>query len=74
MYQLFAYGKKYNVKMVALIYPEHSGFDKLMTFKFDEGLSLLVIPFELSTGCQQRPKTDPLHQLKSDPLYFISLG
>lgn len=51
MYQLFAYGKKYNVKMVALIYPEHSGFDKLMTFKFDEGLSLLVIPFKLSTDC-----------------------
>jgi len=24
--------------------------------------------------CQQRLKTEPLHQLKSEPLYFISLG
>jgi len=21
--------------------------------------------------CQQRPKTEPLHQLKSEPLWFI---
>lgn len=51
MYQLFAYGKKYNVKTVALIYPKWSGFDSAMTFKFDEELTLLVIPFELSAGC-----------------------
>jgi 5-methylcytosine-specific restriction enzyme subunit McrC len=48
MYQLFAYGKKYKVKRVILIYPSWSKFNKKLFYKFDDNLSLAVIPFPLN--------------------------
>jgi len=48
MYQLFAYGKKYNVSNVVLIYPLWQGFNKEFDFLLDEELMLLVKPFDLT--------------------------
>ncbi len=47
MYQLFAYGKKYNVQKLALIYPQWSGFESDFEFEFDEDLHLRIVPFRL---------------------------
>jgi 5-methylcytosine-specific restriction enzyme subunit McrC len=47
MYQLFAYGKKYNVKKVVLIYPQWRKFQNSFNFKFDDELSLKVCPFKI---------------------------
>jgi len=45
---LFAYGKKYNVSNVVLIYPLWQGFNKEFDFLLDEELMLLVKPFDLT--------------------------
>ncbi|WXU00143.1 MAG: hypothetical protein Ctma_0854 [Catillopecten margaritatus gill symbiont] len=47
MYQLFAYGKKYDVPKVILIYPQWAKFENEFSFKLDEGLDLCVKPFAL---------------------------
>ncbi|HCE2833455.1 TPA: McrC family protein [Vibrio parahaemolyticus] len=50
MYQMFAYGQCYlgGVGVVYLIYPAHESFNRpLPPFKFDEKLSIRVIPYEL---------------------------
>jgi 5-methylcytosine-specific restriction enzyme subunit McrC len=52
MYQLFAYGKKYGVKNVVLIYPEWKNFKEELSFKFDEYLTLTVLPFSLAENKQ----------------------
>lgn len=46
-YQLFAYGKKYKVNEVCLIYPQWEGFKTPFQFKFEGNLTLGVIPFDL---------------------------
>ena len=48
MYQLFAYGKKYKVNKVVLIYPQWKNFNKKISFSFDDNLSLDVAPFPLN--------------------------
>lgn len=47
IYQLYAYGKKYGVKKVMLIYPKWSKFNSSLNFKLDENLELKVCSFEL---------------------------
>jgi 5-methylcytosine-specific restriction enzyme subunit McrC len=46
-YQLFAYGKKYGVQKVFLIYPKWGKFDQSFSFEFDESLQLGVVPFPI---------------------------
>ena len=48
MYQLFAYGKKYRCKQVALVYPKTEQFQKKLRYKFDEELSLSCFPFDVN--------------------------
>jgi 5-methylcytosine-specific restriction enzyme subunit McrC len=48
MYQLFAYGKKYRCKQVALIYPKSEQFQEMLRYKFDEELSLSCFPFNVT--------------------------
>ena len=48
MYQLFAYGKKYSCKQVALVYPKTEQFQKELRYKFDEELSLSCFPFDVN--------------------------
>ena len=47
MYQLFAYGKKYRCKQVALVYPKTKQFRKPLRYNFDEELSLSCFPFDV---------------------------
>jgi 5-methylcytosine-specific restriction enzyme subunit McrC len=53
LYQMFAYGQKYlngNGKLI-LIYPCHEYFNQpLPIFNYSDGLTLLVLPFNLKTG------------------------
>ena len=48
MYQLFAYGKRYGCQTVALVYPRTDGFSKPVRFVFDDDLTLLCLPFDVS--------------------------
>ncbi len=48
MYQLFAYGKKYGCKQVALVYPETEQFQEILRYKFDDELSLSCFPFDVT--------------------------
>ena len=48
MYQLFAYGKKYGCKFVALVYPKTKDFQNQLLYKFDEELSLACFPFDVT--------------------------
>ncbi len=48
MYQMFAYGKKYECEKVALVYPKTKEFDKTEEFKFDKALSLACVPFDVT--------------------------
>ena len=48
MYQLFAYGKNYECKAVALVFPKTDQFDKPFEYKFtNEGLILKCLPFDV---------------------------
>lgn len=50
MYQLYAYGKKYQMvnKSVhlVLIFPKHEGFKQQLHFKYEENLNIDVIPYD----------------------------
>ena len=48
MYQLFAYGKKYGCKQVALVYPKTEQFQEMLRYKFDEELYLSCFPFDVT--------------------------
>ena len=48
MYQLFAYGKKYRCKQIALVYPKTEQFCKPLRYNFDEELSLYCFPFDMT--------------------------
>ena len=50
MYQLFAYGKKYGCKQVALVYPKTKQFQDMdkLRYRFDEELSLACFPFDVT--------------------------
>jgi 5-methylcytosine-specific restriction enzyme subunit McrC len=48
LYQMYAYGKKYQAKKLFLIYPANENFhEPLEVFDYDEDLVLHVIPFDL---------------------------
>ena len=47
MYQLFAYGKKYGCKLVALVYPKTEDFGSTLLYRFDKELSLVCFPFDV---------------------------
>lgn len=48
MYQMFVYGKKYKCRKVALVYPKTDKFDATLHYKFDEELSLICVPFDVT--------------------------
>jgi 5-methylcytosine-specific restriction enzyme subunit McrC len=48
LYQLYAYGKKYDAAELVLIYPAHQQFQEpLQLFGYDASLRLRVVPFDL---------------------------
>ncbi len=48
MYQLYAYGKRYGCKTVALVYPRTDHFEEPLRFIFHDDLTLLCLPFDVS--------------------------
>ena len=50
IYQLFAYGKKYSVEKVVLIYPRWNGFKTDFGFKLDDNLCLNIVNFNLENN------------------------
>lgn len=48
LYQLFAYGKKYGVRKVALIYPRSEGLREPAWFTLDDDLRLVCFPFDVT--------------------------
>ena len=51
LYQLFAYGKSFGCKAVALIYPKSRVFRREFSYRFFDGLPVLCFPFDI-----ERPK------------------
>lgn len=68
MYQMFAYGKKYfksyqNAKLV-LIYPCWGNFNKpLGPFKFDDKLTLDVVPFDLAEDLESQKTKNSINHI-----------
>lgn len=48
VYQLFAYGKKYGCRHVALVYPKTDRFQEPLWYTFDEELALSCFPFDVT--------------------------
>ena len=48
VYQLFAYGKKYGCRHVALVYPKTNRFQEPLRYTFDEELALSCFPFDVT--------------------------
>lgn len=48
MYQLYAYGKKYECTTVSLIYPKTKDFTQPICYRFDDTLRLLCLPFDVT--------------------------
>lgn len=48
MYQLFAYGKKYDCRHVVLVYPKTERFREPLRYRFDETLALSCFPFDVT--------------------------
>jgi len=69
MYQLFAYGKKYGCKQVALVYPKTEQFQEMLRYKFDEKLSLSCFPFDVTSP--QDSVKEILNHLKNKPMKVI---
>ena len=69
MYQLFAYGKKYGCKQVALVYPKSEQFQKILRYEFDEKLSLSCFPFDVTEP--QVSVEEILDHLQNKPMKVI---
>lgn len=50
LYQLYAYGKRYECQTVALVYPKNSIFTQPCTFRFFDNLKLVLVPFDVSSS------------------------
>ena len=47
LYQLYAYGKRYECRAVALVYPQSGGFTSPLTARFFDGLKIVFLPFDV---------------------------
>lgn len=49
LYQMYAYGKKYDCQKLFLIYPSHENFrEPLQVFDYEHNMSLIILPFDVS--------------------------
>ena len=48
MYQLYAYGKRYGCRAVALVYPRTGNFATELTYRYFDGLPLVCLPFDVT--------------------------
>ncbi|MXY08516.1 MAG: hypothetical protein F4058_06910 [Rhodothermaceae bacterium] len=50
LYQLYAYGKRFNCQTVALVYPRNKHFTRPSTVRFFDDLKLALVPFDVSSS------------------------
>ena len=62
LYQLYAYGKRYGCKTVAMVYPRSEYFTTELTYRFCDGLKLICLPFDVANP--QRSVSEALCLLK----------
>lgn len=62
LYQLYAYGKRYGCKTVALVYPWSHQFKTKLTFRFFDCLKLICLPFDVAHP--ERSVSEALRALK----------
>jgi len=55
MYQLFAYGKKYDNKKLYLVYPKDGKEQPKLNYYYESGLHLKVLFFDVSKNWEQSP-------------------
>ena len=48
MYQLYAYGKRYGCKALALVYPQNAAFATELRYQFHDGVSVICLPFDVA--------------------------
>jgi len=48
LYQLYAYGKRYGCRAVALVYPQTGTFETKLRYRFFDGLPLVCLPFDVT--------------------------
>ena len=48
MYQLYAYGKRYGCRAVALVYPQTGAFETELRYRFFDDLPLVCLPFDVT--------------------------
>lgn len=64
LYQLYAYGKRYNCRAVALVYPKNKHFTRPSTVRFFDDLKLVLLPFNVSSPAGLRCSVlGALHEL-----------
>ena len=49
LYQLYAYGKRYECRAVALVYPRSGDFTSPFTARFFDGLKIVCLPFDVAS-------------------------
>ena len=49
LYQLFTYGKRYECRAVALVYPQSGDFTSPFTARFFDGLKIVCLPFDVAS-------------------------
>ena len=57
LYQLHAYGTRYDCKAVALIYPKSRSFGRQMHYRLFDNTALLAIPFDVTQPAQSVCRT-----------------
>ena len=63
LYQLYAHGKSYGCKAVALVYPQTKEFSRLLRYKFFDDLPLLCLPFDVTRPqCSVESAVEKLRQ------------
>ncbi len=54
LYQLYAYGKRYECRAVALVYPQSGDFTSPLTARFFDGLKIVFLPFDVASPERSR--------------------
>ena len=66
MYQLYAYGKRYECNAVALIYPRNENFMLPLRYNFFDDLTLVCLPFDVTDPA--RSVQQSMYELTAQPI------
>ena len=54
LYQLYAYGKRYECRALALVYPRSGDFTSPFTVRFFDSLTIVCLPFDIASPARSR--------------------